>query len=35
MVKHQTTKNFTPAEIEDIAAFLRSLTGQYDGRLLE
>jgi cytochrome c peroxidase len=34
MGKYQAGKNFTTAEINDISAFLRSLTGEYEGRLL-
>lgn len=35
MGKHQTTKKFSPAEIQDISAFLRTLTGEYEGHLLK
>lgn len=35
MAKHQTTKKFSTAEIGDISAFLRTLTGEYKGLLLK
>ncbi len=35
MSKHQIGKNFNAAEVNEIASFLRSLTGEYDGHLLE
>lgn len=35
MSKHQIGKNFNAAEVDQIAAFLATLTGEYQGALLE
>ncbi len=35
MADHQLAKKLTPLEIEQIAAFLKTLTGEYEGRLLD
>jgi len=35
MAKHQTIEKFTSNQIKDIAAFLRTLTGEYDGHTLK
>lgn len=35
MAKYQTAKKFTPEEINNLAAFLRTLSGEYDGQILE